>query len=55
MFRAEQSILGPKSRKALGRPISWNHRKPEGFDKKMRICAVLKVKIEDAPVVSKIS
>ena len=53
MFRAEQSIFGPKSRKALGRPISCNHRKPEGFDEKMRIWAVLKVKIEDAPVVFK--
>ena len=39
--------------KALGRPISCNHRKPEGSDEKMRIWAVLKVKIEDAPVVFK--
>ena len=53
MFRAEQSILGPKSRKALGRPISCNHPKREGFDEKMRILAVLKVEFEDAPVVSK--
>ena len=52
---AKQSILGPKSRKALGRPISCSHPKREGFDQKMRICAILKGEIEDAPVVSKIS
>ena len=45
--------MKPKSRKALGRPILCNHRKPEGSDEKMRIWAVLKVKIEDAPVVFK--
>ena len=45
--------MKPKSRKALGRPISCNHRQPEGSDEKMRIWAVLKVKIEDAPVVFK--
>ena len=41
--------------KALGRPISCTHPKREEFDEKMRICAVLKVEIEDAPMVSKIS
>ena len=40
---------------ALGRPISCSHPKREGFDEKMRICAILKGEIEDAPVVSKIS
>ena len=55
MVWAKQSILGPKSRKALGRPISCSHPKREGFDEKMRICAILKGEIEDAPVVSKIS
>ena len=41
--------------KALGRPMSCNHPKRERLDEKMPILAVLKVEIEDAPVVSKIS